>query len=605
MKTKKNTYIFLIIIFLFTTVLFWYAQTKIELYGTKEQEELQKSNQIREYQNVWILSWKAGELLFFADGEINYLEAVTEEEYCDVIADLKIKDGKLISIVLKPDTIRGKVVSVGESTIEIEGYGKLPLSENFRVYRNYGEIGEGTKYEIIVGYDVQDFFVGNGMVCAALVEQKLQISDIRVLLLGTESEKYQKQIILTAQEKLIIEDTEGNECYQAKSGTNVWFYQAEDSRQKIWLEQEDGTILENEIAEGKTYQIRTENGGKIMVCSIEKLQGNPSYRGILEVELTKEGYLLRNEVSVEEYLYAVVPSEMPASYAKEALKAQAVCARSYAYRNIEANSLYAYGAHVDDSTAYQVYNNLAEQRSSTNAVDETRGQVLICDGKVAQTYYFSTSCGATTNTAVWSGGTNLSYLAGRLVTQENGTQEQKFVNAGNLQAEEVFRTFIQSSCGEDFDSEFAWYRWSICFSQEDIIKCLQAKGLYEAVGTPMEMQITRRNTGGVAEELQIIGTNGTAVLEKEYAIRSFLSPKGRNLYDKNKTVNTTFSILPSAYFIIDTIKDEEKSTFSLSGGGFGHGVGMSQNAAKKMAEVGYDYVGILKFFYEGAEVAVY
>ena len=61
---------------------------------------------------------------------------------------------------------------------------------------------------------------------------------------------------------------------------------------------------------------------------------------------------------------------MPASYEKEALKAQAVCARTYAYRQIQANGYSQYGAHVDDSTAYQVYNNISTNSRTDAAVDE-------------------------------------------------------------------------------------------------------------------------------------------------------------------------------------------------------------------------------------------
>ena len=67
---------------------------------------------------------------------------------------------------------------------------------------------------------------------------------------------------------------------------------------------------------------------------------------------------------------------MPVSYEKEALKAQAVCARTYAYRQIQGNSYKEYGAHVDDSTRFQVYNNLETSQASDAAVTETYGKVL-------------------------------------------------------------------------------------------------------------------------------------------------------------------------------------------------------------------------------------
>ena len=76
----------------------------------------------------------------------------------------------------------------------------------------------------------------------------------------------------------------------------------------------------------------------------------PSYRGHIELLRTADGIAVVNELPLEEYLYSVVPSEMPASYPLEALKAQAICARTYAYGHMLRAGYPRYGAHVDDST---------------------------------------------------------------------------------------------------------------------------------------------------------------------------------------------------------------------------------------------------------------
>ena len=78
---------------------------------------------------------------------------------------------------------------------------------------------------------------------------------------------------------------------------------------------------------------------------------------------------------------------MPASYELEALKAQAVCARTYAYRQILGNSYSQYGAHVDDSTGFQVYNNTEESASTTEAVNATYGQMLFYEGRAIEAFY--------------------------------------------------------------------------------------------------------------------------------------------------------------------------------------------------------------------------
>ena len=130
----------------------------------------------------------------------------------------------------------------------------------------------------------------------------------------------------------------------------------------------------------------------IKVLTMERSKGIPTYPGNLEIVREEESLVLINELYLENYLKRVVPSEMPASYEKEALKAQAVCARTYAYRQIQGNSYRQYGAHVDDSTKFQVYNNLESGNASDMAVNETYGKLLLYQGQAAEAFYFSTSC---------------------------------------------------------------------------------------------------------------------------------------------------------------------------------------------------------------------
>ena len=110
-------------------------------------------------------------------------------------------------------------------------------------------------------------------------------------------------------------------------------------------------------------------------------RGVPVYEGTLEIHKTEQGLYLVNELDLETYLKYVVPSEMPASYSQEALKAQAVCARTYAVRAMENYALEEYQAQVDDSVSYQVYNNLDRQENTDLAVDSTAGQIMTFEGE--------------------------------------------------------------------------------------------------------------------------------------------------------------------------------------------------------------------------------
>ena len=165
--------------------------------------------------------------------------------------------------------------------------------------------------------------------------------------------------------------------------------------EKIKITKEDTGFQNGKI------RIQAIDGGEITVSSIRRGYGNPSYAGTLDLYATSEGVVMVNELPLENYLCKVVPSEMPASYQKEALKAQAICARSYAYRQIMDYAYPEYQAHVNDSTDYQVYNNSASQQAATEAVQETAGKVLKYNGNIITAYYYSTSCGKTTTMAAW------------------------------------------------------------------------------------------------------------------------------------------------------------------------------------------------------------
>lgn len=148
---------------------------------------------------------------------------------------------------------------------------------------------------------------------------------------------------------------------------------------------------------------------------------------------------------------------MPSSYEKEALKAQAVCARSYAVRRIQDGAFEEYGADLDDTTASQVYNNVFETEETIHAVQETEGQILTNDGDVVNAYFFSTSCGTTCrNDDVW-GGEKLDYLNDQLEIYTEADRKRLGdatvmldhgyfqIGDGRLSTEEVFRAFIDQT----------------------------------------------------------------------------------------------------------------------------------------------------------------
>ncbi|MGL4424811.1 MAG: SpoIID/LytB domain-containing protein [Cetobacterium sp.] len=125
----------------------------------------------------------------------------------------------------------------------------------------------------------------------------------------------------------------------------------------------------------------------------------PTYKGSFEIRLANEGKNLNliNEILIEDYLLQVVPSEMPKSFGLEALKVQAIAARTYAAKDLLRNRYAKLGFHILDSTQSQVYNNLDENDLCNEAVKSTKGLILIHDDKPIDAKYYSTSSGFNSN----------------------------------------------------------------------------------------------------------------------------------------------------------------------------------------------------------------
>lgn len=130
------------------------------------------------------------------------------------------------------------------------------------------------------------------------------------------------------------------------------------------------------------------------------------YRGKLMLKVAGDKITVINDVNLEDYIRGVLPAEMPPSWEEEALKAQAIAARSYALANLGKQAKYGYD--LKDNTEDQAYGGASAETNKTNRiVDETEGLVLTYDMKIISAYY-SASAGGMTNTSAW--GASLPYL---------------------------------------------------------------------------------------------------------------------------------------------------------------------------------------------------
>lgn len=326
----------------------------------------------------------------------------------------------------------------------------------------------------------------------------------------------------------------------------------------------------SELFDGESMKFSPmEAGSRLQILSLSRGQGNPSYQGTITVYQDEEGLRMINELELEQYLCGVVPSEMPASYPMEALKAQAVCARTYACVQMQGTRLEKFGAQVDDSVSFQVYQNSGEFPESSQAVLETAGQILLNNAQPINAYYFSTSHGRTSTDEVWEASVPSGYLKSVACT---------------------------------YDAEEPWYQWSLTLSVEKLSE--NARNLFPDVNRADGIEIKNIGEGEAVLELALHTDCGEKKLHSEYDIRSLLAPSGVEITRQDGSVVMGSKLLPSAYFTLKEKKTESGSLigYEITGGGYGHGVGMSQNGAKGMANAGKTYEEILAYFYRDVEL---
>lgn len=321
--------------------------------------------------------------------------------------------------------------------------------------------------------------------------------------------------------------------------------------------------------------------------------GGRKYRGfILITRLENSDMTVVNVVDTEEYLFSVLGMEMSPSWNIEALKAQAVCARTFAVTQL--NKYAKYGFNLCDTTASQVYRGISTEAESTiRAVEETRGQIITYDGKPAQTYYFATSGGVTEAPEnVWSSA--VAYL---------------------------------KSVDDPYEAaaEATNYRWEKTFKKEDIKRILGDKGI--DVGDITSLEIAQRAPSNRAVKLTIFGTKGE---------HSWTKDAIRGAFGAGSLPSQMFEIQPFAWVVsargktelgsgaavlsaggVGNLKSSEvfaigangKAALAgagdeivIRGSGWGHAVGMSQWGAKGMADAGKTYTEIIEHYFTGVRI---
>ena len=299
------------------------------------------------------------------------------------------------------------------------------------------------------------------------------------------------------------------------------------------------------------------------------------YRGAIEILPKSSGLTIVNRLNIEEYLYGVVPAEIPASWPKAVLEAQAIAARTYALANLGRYRIQ--GFDLLATPASQVYNGVTQEADSViEAVNGTRGMILTFDGKPAGAFYYDNSGGYTESGAfVW--GTDRPYL--------QALPEKQIAPRDHPLTPDELAAWLteQPECVSFREGYYvrSAYRWTLWITREQIESRIRAKakiGRIKAI-VPME-----RGISGRVKRVMVKGTAGSYIISESIPYR--------------------LGGLRSALFVVQPKigRDGLPESFIFNGGGWGHGVGMSQSGAAGMALDGASASEILAYYYPGTEL---
>ena len=316
------------------------------------------------------------------------------------------------------------------------------------------------------------------------------------------------------------------------------------------------------------------------------------FRGIIEAIPDDSGFQLINLVNLEEYLYGVLPSEMPADWPKQALCAQAIAARTWAMKNKARHN--HQGFNFCRAVHCQAYKGVgAETRHTNQAVDDTAGLILVESGSQSHnliskeedspdvkadahlesnnqpiSIFYSNNCGGCTQDGV----------------VDTPSLDLNFP-LSPLELEEWFKSKPDTFCNLKSERS-ANFRWVRLYKQKQVQAMLDKAGI--DIGELLKIIPQRRARSSHLISIKIQGTENSQIIEGENNIRKILGN------------------LRSSAFKIETRFNQENAPveFIFYGGGFGHGRGLCQTGVKGMALEGHNHLEILKHYYPDAEIKV-
>lgn len=351
----------------------------------------------------------------------------------------------------------------------------------------------------------------------ALLAINIFARDVKVLISENKN-----NIAVTASAPFKVKDLETNKTYKVtQSGT----FNIQHTKKQI--------ICGN-LKSQKGFLLTLNKDGASFELNKNK------YNGALQVLPSKNGVNIIEILDLENYLLGVLPYEMSYSWPLEALKAQAVAARTYTLKSIEDKKLGGDFDLYNDIRSQMYKGSFTVYDSVKQAVDETKGQVLTYKGNKFYTYYHA-NCGGHTDPVPW--------------------------------LKDPIKPLSGNSCG--FCKNAKTYTWKATLNKDTVQKFLTKNKI---AGKFKKIKIGKKFSSGRAKTLVLV-TNKT---RKEVSCNDFRVGVG--------------STIMKSCFLTDI------SGLKLEGRGYGHGGGMCQEGAKGMAQDGKNYKDILKRYYPGSDI---
>jgi len=317
------------------------------------------------------------------------------------------------------------------------------------------------------------------------------------------------------------------------------------------------------------------------------IQNGNSYTGTITFQA--EGSIVTpvNKLPMEDYLKGVLPKEVSSAYPLESLKAQAVSARTHASRFASA------GKTMDDTTSYQVYGGYSSWQDKTSqAVDQTAGVVLMYGGTYAQTYFSASNGGMTESVENAWGGSSIPYLTAKRDPYDDSYNWSVTLNKTQI-----------STAGLDLKNPNSWWSQVVEANKNEAAN-MKTFMLNNGYGGK-DLKITGISSLTVDAAKNSSGRSIKGSITVQYMAKNELNPDG-----SIKIQTATFHDLKLSQLramignaiwksLLVTNVTNGSNSYTVSGKGYGHGVGMSQYGMKARGEAGQSYKEILQFYYPG------